>query len=383
MIFQHFTLLRKARRFKKGVHLSAAERAMIKGELYAYMKRVPALERAHIQKAGFAGFFGRSFVRASTAALSTVLIVSLLGGGVSYAAENTLPGDVLYPLKVSVTEPVRESLMMGTEARAAWAFERADRRLVEAATLAARDRLDEKTIGEIQVRFQESSRRGQAYVAQLQAEGKLNVTGELLAKFEGSLRGHGRALQDPDEQSFEDTNSEDPAGDNGATIAATMAPETTLVAPARAIPSRLIAPEKRVVPNVSVSPKARMALEIQKDIRNIQAARSDIERQIGARHNGQYKKAAESAKSTAQEKVLRASQRVSDKEAKRMADQNGDEPGGSSGNELKTNIFEAEEALSEGEASLQEEEYGPALIRFHNALRISTEVETHIEDEER
>ena len=126
-----------------------------------------------------------------------------------------------------------------------------------------------------------------------------------------------------------------------------------------------------------------MALEIQKDIRNIQAARSDIERQIGARHNGQYKKAAESAKSTAQEKVLRASQRVSDKEAKRMADQNGDEPGGSSGNELKTNIFEAEEALSEGEASLQEEEYGPALIRFHNALRISTEVETHIEDEER
>lgn len=67
-----------------------------------------------------------------------ILILALFAGaGVSYAAEGALPGDALYPVKVSVNEEVRGAFAVSLEARVGWQTRRVERRLEEAVALAA------------------------------------------------------------------------------------------------------------------------------------------------------------------------------------------------------------------------------------------------------
>ncbi|HCR52648.1 TPA: hypothetical protein DIV48_03345 [Candidatus Kaiserbacteria bacterium] len=64
------------------------------------------------------------------------LALMLVSGGVAAAAEGTLPGDLLYPIKVAILEPARTSLTFSAAAKASWQRTLAERRLSEAATLA-------------------------------------------------------------------------------------------------------------------------------------------------------------------------------------------------------------------------------------------------------
>src|SRR3989344_3616455 len=52
--------------------------------------------------------------------IASLVIALMLGGGVSFAAEGSLPGDALYPVKVSVNEEVRGAITVGAEAKAEW-----------------------------------------------------------------------------------------------------------------------------------------------------------------------------------------------------------------------------------------------------------------------
>ena len=62
-----------------------------------------------------------------------ILILALMfgGGGISYAAEGAVPGDALYPIKVSVNEEVRDLVAFSPEAKADWETRRLERRLAE------------------------------------------------------------------------------------------------------------------------------------------------------------------------------------------------------------------------------------------------------------
>lgn len=76
------------------------------------------------------------------------IIVGLLffiSGGASVAAEYSLPGDLLYPVKVHVTEEVRSVLMFSDESKAGWELERANRREEERTTLETEGRLNAET----------------------------------------------------------------------------------------------------------------------------------------------------------------------------------------------------------------------------------------------
>ncbi len=57
------------------------------------------------------------------------------GGVLTYAAEGALPGDVLYPVKLSVNESVIELLQRTPQKKAQWAARRQERRLTEARRL--------------------------------------------------------------------------------------------------------------------------------------------------------------------------------------------------------------------------------------------------------
>jgi len=59
-------------------------------------------------------------------------ILLLTGGGTSLAAESSVPGDILYPIKTEVNERVIEVFKRNEEKRADWSARQAERRLEEA-----------------------------------------------------------------------------------------------------------------------------------------------------------------------------------------------------------------------------------------------------------
>lgn len=76
-------------------------------------------------------------------AVLIVAILMLTGGGVTYAAKGTLPGDLLYPVRVNIVEPVYGSLLTSRTAKAKWESDLATERMKEAETLAQEGKLDQ------------------------------------------------------------------------------------------------------------------------------------------------------------------------------------------------------------------------------------------------
>ena len=106
-----------------------------------------------------------TFRRLSTrpAVIALILLVFLgTSGSLAYAAEGTIPGDALYPLKVDVTEPLRTALTIIPSAQADWQVTLATRRADEAATLASRGALSTSTQRDLAIRFTQNIAAAQA-----------------------------------------------------------------------------------------------------------------------------------------------------------------------------------------------------------------------------
>ena len=82
--------------------------------------------------------------------ITALVLVFGLTGGTAFAAEGTLPGDTLYPIKVHVTEEIRSALATTPKAQADWQIERAGRRLEEASTLAVEGNLTDQNRADIE-----------------------------------------------------------------------------------------------------------------------------------------------------------------------------------------------------------------------------------------
>ncbi len=119
-----------------------------------------------------------------------LVIVILVSGGVATAAEGSLPGDALYPIKVGVNEEVRAWFNFSAEAKADLDARMAVRRLEEAEQLAASSRLNADTRAELEAKFTQRAERVRTRIADLQARGNARVAAELTSQFEYSLRAH-------------------------------------------------------------------------------------------------------------------------------------------------------------------------------------------------
>ena len=84
-----------------------------------------------------------------------ILIAILMGGGVSYAAAGTVPGDTLYPVKIHLTENAESALAIGGDARAKLEAKLALRRLEEAEKLEAKHDLSADVKAELKQNFDE------------------------------------------------------------------------------------------------------------------------------------------------------------------------------------------------------------------------------------
>ncbi len=123
-------------------------------------------------------------------ALPLSLILLLFFGGISYAAEDSLPGDLLYPIKVYVNEEVGAVLARSSEAKASLAVKKALRRLEEAEKLSVEEKLDLSTREVLESRFEIEVKNFEEHALKT----KRIERAEISSEFESALRVHSEIL---------------------------------------------------------------------------------------------------------------------------------------------------------------------------------------------
>ncbi len=172
-----------------GEKLTDNERALLRERLSRHMAMNPVaampIAIARHSQLSWSLYLGRAGAFAA--------LVLVLGGGISYAAQSSVPGDFLYAVKRSVNEPVTGALALSTHAKADWSAELASRRLSEAEELASRGKLDSAVAAQLSAEAEENAHAAAERIAVL---GASDPDGAAVAavKLTASLSAHGSIL---------------------------------------------------------------------------------------------------------------------------------------------------------------------------------------------
>lgn len=192
------TILKKFIRDAQRVSLTREDRRTIRHALMALThKETPVQMPVHVPWFAWLAH-SRSLILAPRFALATacLVIVVMTGSGIALAAESTLPGDLLYPLKVNVTEELRTYLTRDTAARAAWETTRLERRLEEAETLAMRGTLDTQTSASLTMHIEKNTNRLQTLTQTLASRNDVASAATVNTRIEASLTAHEKILSE-------------------------------------------------------------------------------------------------------------------------------------------------------------------------------------------
>ncbi len=131
--------------------------------------------------------------RAVAVSWGITLGVALMSG-TAYAAQGTLPGDLLYPIKIHVTEPVAGALAISTQAKAQWNAGVAQERVQEAEKLAYKGDLTASATQEIQTNFDMHATQAIALTQKLKKDNPSQGL-QLSAQLSASLEAHSLVLE--------------------------------------------------------------------------------------------------------------------------------------------------------------------------------------------
>jgi Domain of unknown function (DUF5667) len=113
-----------------------------------------------------------------------ILLAVMIGGGTSLAAQGSIPGDFLYPVKTVVNENIREALAVSVDSEAKLQANLLDERLKEAQKLQARGQLTADTESTVAALISSQAKRAEA-AAEISSE---NVKLEIKAKIALALQ---------------------------------------------------------------------------------------------------------------------------------------------------------------------------------------------------
>jgi hypothetical protein len=164
------------------VRLTSAERSRIEHALRQAMGTSVATPSP---------FFISSFY--FSRALVAVALILVVGGTTAFAAEGTLPGDLLYPVKVGVNEPFTGALAFSNTAKATWHADVAETRLSEAETLAENGTLTASTSDELETNFNEHASAVAMLARDIGAE-NADSGHAISLKFSSLVARHGAAI---------------------------------------------------------------------------------------------------------------------------------------------------------------------------------------------
>ncbi len=119
-----------------------------------------------------------------------IILALLVSGGVGLGAEQSKPGDTLYPVKVEISEKVRGAFKFNTENDAQWKASLTERRLSEAEHLALKGELSAEAMVELQNRLDAHMEAYETLIDRLEDKENYQAIAEVSSRFESSLRAH-------------------------------------------------------------------------------------------------------------------------------------------------------------------------------------------------
>ncbi len=182
----------------RGVRLCDEDRVLLRKKLQEVMASHP-LEHANDSLESTSVFerftnsvhslllFGKKI---STPVGIGLLLAVFTGVSISSATEQSLPGELLYPVKIRVIEELRSGFTTSPEERAMWEAQRLNRRLVEAGILTKRNALTTDMRVELESNIHAQSLKIREITKDLILKGKAQSAAEVSTKSELPLRVH-------------------------------------------------------------------------------------------------------------------------------------------------------------------------------------------------
>lgn len=184
----------------KDISLDKEEKQQVKSDIVEHMQDNPVREEGgsrHIvqNQSGLVSIFKSLLTKyAMTGTIAAAAIV-LLGGGTSFAASGSLPGDTLYPVKTGVNEQVVSALRVSSKSQAKWDIQRAERRLKETKKLASSEgKISSRARHAVKTNLEQHIKAVKESIKQLQDKGEDTDSLELASNLNTSLKSHGKIL---------------------------------------------------------------------------------------------------------------------------------------------------------------------------------------------
>ena len=175
---EHFT--KKLNKGFTSTRLTSGERTSMRARVLAHMEAHPAESKSP--------YFFYSFQFTSTAryALAGFLVLVLTGASTTSAAQGALPGDLLYPIKISVNERVELAFATTQGEKAQVEVRLAERRVAEAQELEAEGRLNGILTAQIERHFDEHAARALAFAGNEEPQADATEAGKTGAELKQS-----------------------------------------------------------------------------------------------------------------------------------------------------------------------------------------------------
>lgn len=179
----------------QAVRLSEKEKSLIRSRIMEFISFNPI--RSRMPRLSERSYISIFEVRHFAKAAAFVLIIAVVAGGsgVSFAAQNSLPGDALYPIKVNVNEAIEESLARSPEARVAIQSKKVERRLEEAQTLSKDNKLSNDNQKIVIAQIEEHIEELEKEIDILRGDGEVEIVLEATAKLTPVMEAHKDILE--------------------------------------------------------------------------------------------------------------------------------------------------------------------------------------------
>lgn len=172
----------------RAIRLTQNEKKAIRSRLAAYLEQHP------VQQDQNALILHRFTFKFSYVAMALILTVVLSSTGISYAAEGAVPGDLLYPVKVDVLEPLHAAVVLTPTAKLQWEVTKVDRRLKEAEALIQRDSLSPAISTNLSQRVQNTANTIDRHIASLKANDNFAAAAGATSALSAILQAHAEVL---------------------------------------------------------------------------------------------------------------------------------------------------------------------------------------------
>jgi hypothetical protein len=158
---------------------------------------------------GWSQLFILSKIKNKTFMRTTIItaLILMLGGSTAFAANSSLPGDTLYPVKVHINENLRSAFTVGAQNKADYEAQLAQTRLQEAETLAARGQISDEQKADITVNFNEHAKAVAQYEKEMNTTGKTDEAASTDSHFKAMLSTHDSILTEISQNDSKNSNT--------------------------------------------------------------------------------------------------------------------------------------------------------------------------------